>query len=441
MNKSFTYLVLVLSALLMVACGDEPTMSNDISCPAISGSFPRKHVIEHFTGATCGYCPSGMEALQEGLKGHESDYIWISNHYGYQADSYTVSGSSTVGKLLGINGAPEMVLDRSKITGQSSLIVDPRDFPSLVNKIKNNTSFASVELKTSYDATDRTLSLHVSGECENADIHCLKLTVLVKESGMVGAQADYDNSWAGWTQFRHTKTIRKYVSEALGDSVSIRKGKYAADYTIAISDKWKEDSCTVVAFLTWPEGNKPIINANQAPVVEGTTGGEDIVAAGITMKAVADQYTETSSVTPAASIRFSEMYASPMEGKEGWVAVSLKSDTSIYLTSGQNRYECFPFVTLELNTGSTELVNGTYAINDSGELYTAAAGHHSKNEVSFYGTMLYYIYRPYWTQYQMLYDLADYPVASGEVIIDEQNITFSFTTYRGNHISGTCPRK
>ena len=37
---------------------------------AIPTSFPRKHLIEHFTGEACGYCPYGMESIEEYVTNH-----------------------------------------------------------------------------------------------------------------------------------------------------------------------------------------------------------------------------------------------------------------------------------------------------------------------------------------------------------------------------------
>ena len=34
----------------------------------IPASFPKKHLIEEFTGQTCGYCPEGMNSISDFIK-------------------------------------------------------------------------------------------------------------------------------------------------------------------------------------------------------------------------------------------------------------------------------------------------------------------------------------------------------------------------------------
>lgn len=429
MKKSFLFL---LPLLLLASCG-EPSINNEIDCPPISGSFARRHLIEHFTSVSCGYCPDGMSAIEEAIKGKDN-FIWVGHHVGFAKDAYTIPASDAVRTLLKVNYNPAMVLDRSKITTQTDLVIDPREFPDYVSKVKNNTSFADLSISSDYNAAERILWVTVEGECENPDVHCMLLSVLLKESGMVGAQLDYNNTWNGWSQFRHVHAVRSIATAPLGDTVVVKKGHFRAEYSFNISSKWQADSCSVVAYLSWPNGKKPIINAAQAPVVEGTKGGLDILSGGITMRPVADEDTETD-LAVAPSVRFSKALVEP-DG-EGWLQLTLFSDTTIYVRSSSSTYSTFPLAIFRLHTGSSELVPGTYTLSDSGDMLTAEPGHHMANEMSFTGSVLYYIYTPYWTQYQMLYNLCDFPLRSGEVVVSGEQITFNVTTYLGKQIAGT----
>ena len=82
-------------------------------------SFTRKFLIEHFTGDQCGCCPGGMYAIVERVEESNVPYIWVSHHYGYNSDEYTISESSKIGKSLGVSGAPNMALNRTKVQGNS----------------------------------------------------------------------------------------------------------------------------------------------------------------------------------------------------------------------------------------------------------------------------------------------------------------------------------
>ena len=59
MKKIFT-IVLLFSAVIM-------------SAQEVPTSFPRKYLIEHFTGEDCGYCPLGMYNIVGGKLSHFYD--------------------------------------------------------------------------------------------------------------------------------------------------------------------------------------------------------------------------------------------------------------------------------------------------------------------------------------------------------------------------------
>ena len=104
MKKIFTVLVLVCATLVATA-------------QDIPASFPRKFLIEHFTGDQCGYCPDGMYAIRDHIANAEIPYIWVSHHYGYNQDEYTIPESAKIGSTCGVQGAPNMAMNRTKVTG------------------------------------------------------------------------------------------------------------------------------------------------------------------------------------------------------------------------------------------------------------------------------------------------------------------------------------
>ena len=106
MKKILTILVL-LSATLVASAQEVPS------------SFPRKYLMEHFTGDQCGYCPQGMFSMVEYIQNTSTPCIWVSHHYGYNNDEYTISESAKIGSASGVSGAPNMSMNRTKIMGTS----------------------------------------------------------------------------------------------------------------------------------------------------------------------------------------------------------------------------------------------------------------------------------------------------------------------------------
>jgi hypothetical protein len=102
------FIVLVLLCATLVASAQE-----------VPSSFPRKYLIEHFTGDECGYCPEGMYSIVGYTQKTSTPRIWVSHHYGYNNDEYTISESARIASASGVSGAPSMAMNRTKIMGTS----------------------------------------------------------------------------------------------------------------------------------------------------------------------------------------------------------------------------------------------------------------------------------------------------------------------------------
>ena len=100
-----------------------------MSAQEVPTSFPRKYLIEHFTGAACIYCPEGMYCLDQYFRNSTTPCIWVSHHYGYEPDEYTISESEKIGRTCGVPGAPMIAINPRKIT-DTSVAFDPRFLPN-----------------------------------------------------------------------------------------------------------------------------------------------------------------------------------------------------------------------------------------------------------------------------------------------------------------------
>ena len=224
MKKIFTVLVL-LSATLIVSAQEVPS------------SFPRKYLIEHFTGDQCGYCPGGMFSIVEYTQTTSTPCIWVSHHYGYTDDEYTIPENAKIGAACGVQGAPNMALNRTKMTGQyiafhpGYLVED--GFPELIATKCATEAEASVVINHTYNADTRELNVTVSGQVANTTVTEYLLTVLIKENGLIGKQADYSEysfKKNGFKEFVHPRVVRDVLcSDALGDKVTVENQAYSKD--------------------------------------------------------------------------------------------------------------------------------------------------------------------------------------------------------------------
>lgn len=79
-------------------------------------NYERTLLIEFFTGQGAGYDPAGITKIKEGINGIEDRVVWTSHHAGYAADDFTISNSESLVPVFGINGVPDMMLNRTNTT-------------------------------------------------------------------------------------------------------------------------------------------------------------------------------------------------------------------------------------------------------------------------------------------------------------------------------------
>ena len=346
----------------------------------IPTSFPRKHLIEHFTGDGCGYCPEGMFALAEYTQNINTSCIWVSHHYGYNNDEYTINESSKIGGASGVNGAPKMAFNRTKMMGTTiafhpGYLVGDGMAETIASKCANEAE-ASVVINHTYNANQ--LDVKISGLVANPEVNEYLLTVIVKENGLTGKQADYQYSWKtkGFKEFLHPRVTRCVLTAALGDTILVKNQRYSKSLTYTLPENWVAENCCIVAYIT-PLNKKPVINAEQVPLVTGTTGGEEYLPYGIT---------EIEAPTNVTKLAFTEKQ------------LKKTSDNKLLLTfiaSNSTRSEVYGPMKLitfvEINTTESTLKEGVYTIAEGNEMNTISAGTTDKAKASFGGSLFTYI--------------------------------------------------
>ena len=371
MKKIFTVLVLLCATLAA-------------SAQEVPSSFPRKYLIEHFTGDQCGYCPYGMYSIVEYTQQTSTPCIWVSHHYGYNQDEYTISESSKIGSTCGVSGAPNMAINRTKVMGTAiafhpGYLVEDGMAETIASKC-DTTAEASVVINHTYNADTRELNVTVSGQVANTTTTEYLLTVLIKENGLIGKQADYYWSCktSGYKEFMHPCVVRDVLNASpYGDTVKVENQAYSKTLTYTIPEKWVAENCNVVAYIT-PLAKKPIINAEETPLVAGTTGGAEYQPFGIT---------ENQAPTNASKLSFDALELNKVADDK--LAIEL-------LASNSTRSDFYgPMklaVYLEFNTTEDVLPVDTLDFADGNELNTFSTGTVDLKEQTWNGSrMAYYL--------------------------------------------------
>ena len=372
MKKIFTVLVLLCATLVA-------------SAQEVPSSFPRKYLIEHFTGDQCGYCPYGMYSIMEYAAYYTTTpCIWVSHHYGYNTDEYTISESAKIASTCGVDGAPNMAMNRTKVMGTTiafhpGYLVEDGMAATIANKC-DTVAEASVVINHTYNADTRELNVTVSGQVANTTTTAYLLTVLIKENGLIGKQADYYWSWktSGYKEFMHPCVARDLLTVSqLGDTVKVENQAYSKTFNYTVSEKWVAENCNVVAYIT-PLSKKPIINAEETPLVAGTTGGAEYQPFGIT---------ENQAPTNATKLSFDALELNKVADDK--LAVELVATSS---TRSDFYGPLKLSVYLEFNTTGNIIPADTLDFVDGNEPNTFSAGTVDLVEQSFGGShMAYYL--------------------------------------------------
>ena len=129
----------------------DPTDTTVLPVDTTPLSFPKKHLIEEFTGQDCGYCPYGMNCVHD-FMGNDTNWVLILHHYGYQADHFSVSGSKKITSALSVSGAPSVTIDRkkTKTSGTNSIVFHPGYLPETDKSQFETETFASVNIPSSH---------------------------------------------------------------------------------------------------------------------------------------------------------------------------------------------------------------------------------------------------------------------------------------------------
>ena len=401
MKKIFT--VLLLSVAMTTTAQEVPA------------SFPRKFLIEHFTGTWCAYCPYGMMAIDYAVQMSETPYVWVSHHLD---DNYSIDGGYNIFSIAAADGIPAMMLNRSNQSQGFSF--HPGYLPEMTIT-DATTAEASVEIEHTYNAETRQLDITVSGQVANTTTTSYLLTVLIKENGIISSQSDAYFAWgSSWKEFIHPRLSRAFLTASTGDLVNVTDQAYSKTYTYTLNEKWVPENCCVVAYIT-PTTKKPIINAEQAAIVEGTTGGEHFYPLGI-----------TSNLAPTNpdKITFDSIIVNKKEADK--IEVLLISETLV--NHAQYGY-LQPVLALEINTTSDKLPVDTLDISASKEENTITAGSFDLETMTYGGSCYYYV-DPAALKAGVVDPYFAWRLNKGKLAIDAQgNILTAGNFYNGKHFT------
>ena len=398
---------------------------------SIPASFPRKFLMEQFTGKTCGNCPNGVLAIYEVFRLNPDKYIWVAHHT-YIPDPLSIPDSRKVANAIGVSGAPLVSINRNyQLIGSRKY----RHFhpASMLDEsfqlLDSATSPVSVLIDREYNPETRELSITVHGQVADTNITKINLSALIKENALAGQQADYYYSWDGtWKEYLHMASPRTFCSKALGDEVVVTNQAYSKTYKAEVDSTWLENNCTIVAFAANIDAEgKDIYNVEEVPLVEGTTGGNDCISYGITQNAA-----------PNTTLVFPQILVQ-QHATDSILQLMLLSNQNMRATAQNFAYgSCRPVLLLNVITTDKQLQPGTYPILDDLSYGSTIAGFRADTAGTLGGSLLIYASAQYLQNYEIVPG-AMWRLQSGTVTVDKDGfMSVNATTYNGSKIECTC---
>jgi hypothetical protein len=218
------------------------------------------------------------------------------------------------------------------------------------------------------------------------------------------------------------------VTATFGDTVKVENQAYSYSTSYVLHEEWIPENCCVVAYLT-PLEKSPIINAEQAPVVEGTEGGEQYGPYGI-----------TEGKGPNTNISFDSIQVTRLaNGQLEMMLTSSKTiKTNYFGICKQVAYLYVNTAASVLEPSTYPIVNNQSPIPNSYEQGTITAGYRVDEEERLGGSRLLYAVSAD-LKNGIVTPIHGWRMSSGEMTIDANgNISLNFTTYNGTDVTATA---
>lgn len=277
MTKSIQILSLfIFVGLFMFSCNEwEECVALPISEKPTSG---RVILIEEFTGAKCPNCPAGTQALEAILDKYPDNVVVVGVHSNFLANP-AVTGdpklsypeAQAIENFLGLwVGKPEAAFNRRKFSNQANIrIGKPDSWNVFVDEELKLSPAADLFISRTYDTLTRevTVSLRAVGK-ENVS-KAMHMHVMITESNIFTTQ---ESSTGNIPNYNQKHVLRKVITPIPGEKIAdqIEKGKeYKKEYKYTLPTDavlWKDSNCSIVAYLSFDETDKYVIQATEIKV-------------------------------------------------------------------------------------------------------------------------------------------------------------------------------
>ncbi len=297
-----------------------------------------KVYMEVYTDQSSPYVPYLNDAITELVKNSD---VAVANIHRPETP-LAIDGAAYLHELYAYTW-PTFTVNRAYYPGEAYIAYDMNDYlpvigtemtVGIINSMLipdlQSPSFASVDVKATFDADSRQLTVTASGSLlpDAKSIYGdMALTLLLVEDGVKGAQAVYNNMTGKTTvnnNYLHNQVLRSYLTEPTGDLIEVTDNSFTTERSLTLDADWKADKMTVIALLTKYADNvtddnvldMDVINCNTA-TVSATQGIHSI-----------------SATIPTDSDIIYDMQGRPI-AKGAWSMVKSQLPKGLYIVNGK----------------------------------------------------------------------------------------------------------
>lgn len=282
MKKIISTSILFLSFFILINSCDviEPPFREEGGI--VLDSVDKIVLIEEYTGFRCGNCPEAGEIAHQLKEKYPNNIVLLSIHAGALAMpnpqhkyNFISEPMKELEKYYNIGwgpGTPNGLVDRTEYFG--TLILNHADWESAFLERVKQKSVVKVELSSSYNQSNRTISCEVKLQFSEEVSEQLNIALYVVEDSIVQYQTDYRKNPIDVEDFVHNNILRYSITSTFGEPVSeatIAKGasiNKTYSFQIPSTADWRPEWIRLVAVISKPENDHEVIQAAEKYILK-----------------------------------------------------------------------------------------------------------------------------------------------------------------------------
>ncbi|HFA52153.1 MAG TPA: Omp28-related outer membrane protein [Bacteroidetes bacterium] len=240
----------------------------------------RQVLIEEFTGVRCVNCPTGSLVIEDLLAANGEQLIAVSIHAGEFSPPFPQSlydfrtdvGTSIINFVGQPFGYPSAVIDRKEFPGVFGLQLGRTEWAGHIAEEKSLPPKVKIDIQPAFDAGSREVEINVTLFVEETITEPdVRLSVMLTETNIIDHQLTPDSSPGTQADYKHKHVLRDMATSFDGDIISealTAGAEISKSFNYTLPAEWKENDCSIVAFVNLAGENKEVLQAHEVHVVQ-----------------------------------------------------------------------------------------------------------------------------------------------------------------------------